>query len=568
MKKAALKNALNSIYSPAVTKWELSSGKAVTVSFAGGAMTHGGTSAVSVFNDDQRAIINAFGAKEKDAAYLFFVSNVKNKFEDNGDIAGYMPLQHQEGFIYENPEPYIVAHELGHGVFNLRHTFDDAKFVAARSSTENLMDYKGGTELWKHQWGEIQDPDGVWFDFWQDEEDGAWTTDGHFYTLRLIALMMELDEATALKLGKAAEEPDSHVVNEKNMEERDTWLVGGLQQKYHALTGGYHGVELAATAYALTKTHTDDASLFYLLHRFGDCFAHFEISNDNKLLTTTVQLKDYISAIDNYIDKQFIFVPVGLKIATPYGMAEMGKNMIFNTMESGVIQTCMSKEYLTKQIVEYFIQTQHTRETSQAMPNLWGISRNTMEKNILKELPQASQNEFRMYGESDGVLGCFTEGHRADGTTPDIITEREKLYLFYVAKTIELLSIKYGKKVNNVDIENKIAAIVKFAKSIGAERIDGLLAFETAKILTKNKKEIVFAIPIKYLINNNIGNKGMLFYYYSPVFAPNFSKDAQKMKEYAEVYLQETDVYMQYDVIVSLKKEESHEYWEFKLTNK
>jgi hypothetical protein len=34
------------------------------------------------------------------------------------------------------------------------------------------MDYKSGTELWKHQWGEIQDPDGVWFDFWQDEEDG------------------------------------------------------------------------------------------------------------------------------------------------------------------------------------------------------------------------------------------------------------------------------------------------------------------------------------------------------------------------------------------------------------
>jgi hypothetical protein len=39
------------------------------------------------------------------------------------------------------------------------------------------MDYKGGTELWKHQWGEIQDPDGVWFSFWQDEEDGeaSWT---------------------------------------------------------------------------------------------------------------------------------------------------------------------------------------------------------------------------------------------------------------------------------------------------------------------------------------------------------------------------------------------------------
>jgi hypothetical protein len=45
------------------------------------------------------------------------------------------------------------------------------------------MDYKGGTELWKHQWGEIQDPDGVWFSFWQDEEDGALYTVSEVKTL-------------------------------------------------------------------------------------------------------------------------------------------------------------------------------------------------------------------------------------------------------------------------------------------------------------------------------------------------------------------------------------------------
>ena len=39
--------------------------------------THGGTSLVSLYNADQKAIINAFGAMEKDAFYLFFIDNVK-----------------------------------------------------------------------------------------------------------------------------------------------------------------------------------------------------------------------------------------------------------------------------------------------------------------------------------------------------------------------------------------------------------------------------------------------------------------------------------------------------------
>jgi len=34
------------------------------------------------------------------------------------------------------------------------------------------MDYNGGTELWAHQWGQIRDPQNIWFAWAQEEEEG------------------------------------------------------------------------------------------------------------------------------------------------------------------------------------------------------------------------------------------------------------------------------------------------------------------------------------------------------------------------------------------------------------
>jgi len=111
------------------------------------------------------------------------VEGVEDK---GGDVAGYMPLQRQAGFIYDNPNLFIIAHELGHGAFNLRHTFSLESFIAAERTTQNLMDYpstgvtvslsncsgQAGTELWKHQWEFIRDPQNIWFAWSQDEGEG------------------------------------------------------------------------------------------------------------------------------------------------------------------------------------------------------------------------------------------------------------------------------------------------------------------------------------------------------------------------------------------------------------
>ncbi|MDR0891519.1 MAG: hypothetical protein LBN24_02795, partial [Mediterranea sp.] len=56
----------------------------------------------------------------------------------------------------------IIAHELGHGLFTLRHTFDSFYGgVLKQGDTDNLMDYSDGTFLGKWQWDIIGAP-AIW----------------------------------------------------------------------------------------------------------------------------------------------------------------------------------------------------------------------------------------------------------------------------------------------------------------------------------------------------------------------------------------------------------------------
>ncbi|MDR0348601.1 MAG: hypothetical protein LBH90_03800, partial [Tannerella sp.] len=70
--------------------------------------------------------------------------------------------------VAEDPER-LAAHELGHGIFTLRHTFDVNLLGSdSKGQTANLMDYGHGTELAVWQWDVMANPAPLtWFD---DEE--------------------------------------------------------------------------------------------------------------------------------------------------------------------------------------------------------------------------------------------------------------------------------------------------------------------------------------------------------------------------------------------------------------
>ena len=73
-----------------------------------------------------------------------------------------MPRNDRFGYIFAGNSPNLprlIAHELGHGAFALRHTFD-SEYGGERSfsKTQNLMDYAGGTQLASFQWNALHSP--------------------------------------------------------------------------------------------------------------------------------------------------------------------------------------------------------------------------------------------------------------------------------------------------------------------------------------------------------------------------------------------------------------------------
>jgi|UPI0005C697E8 hypothetical protein len=109
---------------------------------------------------------------DKNTLYLFFIDYPE------ADKKGFMPLTGRYGFIFNFGMDYeIMAHELAHGAFNLRHPFSpESTYQLTEGTTDNLMDYgkPQGTGLWKYQWDLIHDPERVLFAWTEDEDEGAY----------------------------------------------------------------------------------------------------------------------------------------------------------------------------------------------------------------------------------------------------------------------------------------------------------------------------------------------------------------------------------------------------------
>jgi hypothetical protein len=120
------------------------------------------------YNDEQTVLNSALkahlGSKfDPSACYVFMLD--KAPFKNDRNIIGFMPRGGKFGYIHcqglsSESLAQILTHELMHGQFLLRHTFDDkyAKGLKQGVNPKNLMDYKGGRHLAKWQWDQIYDP--------------------------------------------------------------------------------------------------------------------------------------------------------------------------------------------------------------------------------------------------------------------------------------------------------------------------------------------------------------------------------------------------------------------------
>ena len=175
---STLQNELNAIFGQAQINLTINELDDISINL-GHKFIHGGTRRLRAYNDDQRKVIDELKKRpeyDQNDFYLFFVDDIE-KLDDDGNptrdiIGGYMPVGWHFGFIYNNPRTAYIAHELGHGVLTMHHTFaeESETFHAPKESSDNLMDYNGGTHLNHKQWQWAHEKHSrEWF---EEEEEG------------------------------------------------------------------------------------------------------------------------------------------------------------------------------------------------------------------------------------------------------------------------------------------------------------------------------------------------------------------------------------------------------------
>lgn len=143
----------------------------------------GDSSILSHYTDEQLMFNNYVKQQEyyTDKTYYVFVTNISIT---NANVSGFMPLKRQFGFVFTQNATTVtkqsrtLAHELGHGIFGLEHTWDEYQF--GQGATNFLMDYGSGTVLNHLDWKKMHAP-GVQLYWFQGDEDGEYIHTGIDY---------------------------------------------------------------------------------------------------------------------------------------------------------------------------------------------------------------------------------------------------------------------------------------------------------------------------------------------------------------------------------------------------
>ncbi len=179
-KKAEIESALKKVYDPLGISFEVSvkNWNPLPDSEWPTAIEVGSSGLLSNYPPDLRDWVNGVqDLADYDKEEYYLVVGLSSS-----ELAGYMPRARNIGFIFSGATDFgeTVAHELGHGVFHLRHIFADEELGAEQiHQTRNVMDYKEVAanklkDLYLHQWKFIADPAFVSL-FSGDDEDGALT---------------------------------------------------------------------------------------------------------------------------------------------------------------------------------------------------------------------------------------------------------------------------------------------------------------------------------------------------------------------------------------------------------
>ena len=133
------------------------------------------------YTAEQKTFINTYTAlkpAEANQYYVFLMNNIT----PSRPIRGFMPLHRQTGFVFPNqiaasdPKEVnkgsvtnTIAHEIGHGIFELEHPWEDYQYTKGSQLTNWLMDTEGGIKLPYMHWQKISHPKFGLYVFQKDE---------------------------------------------------------------------------------------------------------------------------------------------------------------------------------------------------------------------------------------------------------------------------------------------------------------------------------------------------------------------------------------------------------------
>ncbi|WP_028888923.1 EndoU domain-containing protein [Tenacibaculum ovolyticum] len=134
----------------------------------------GDSDMISNYTQGQKNIISAYKNKaKKEQYYIFFLDEDVKLSKKN--VEGFMPLKRQFGFVFTQKDPgQVAAHEIGHGIFGLKHPWDQYNTVKGESTY--LMDSgTSGTDFTHMDWQKLHAP-GIQLYIFQGDEDGESAT--------------------------------------------------------------------------------------------------------------------------------------------------------------------------------------------------------------------------------------------------------------------------------------------------------------------------------------------------------------------------------------------------------
>lgn len=261
-----------------------------------------GSGLLSMFTDDMKAINEAFktsGEYQEDGLYLFVLPyDVSDKGEISG-TNGDMPLGSQFGYLFPGASIRTIAHEVGHGAFNLEHPFDRPgrnSFPEKGMLEYNLMEYptkdaEKWTELVKLQWDATRAPGHV-IGLFQTDKSGMFAG-GYVFTPDY--KITHINSSTTI------------IIDPSNKESLKTGALPGFEITENGVVNRYIWKNGAYVLYDYDKQEYIDSKTYklseqnYLRDKQSTIYLFYNLENPcgGQAYIQTIYAGDIASLVDN-----------------------------------------------------------------------------------------------------------------------------------------------------------------------------------------------------------------------------------------------------------------------------